>query len=206
MKKSDWIPPDSVALIFRIKKEIMDNTSAKYFQLRLFRAYKSDLMVKFTDNPALNTSFPIEEKRKDNWAIVKAYFPLTSNIQNFKGAMKKDDGSIYDRIGIEVPDKFPVEIDLPGIWFKDLCSFFRNHILDNLKFMMRTFKPNDDNKSKQSLVLLTDSNWSVADKEPAPNKTVMYNFKEGKPESMFAKKTQEDQQFKSLGTFLERKK
>jgi len=191
-KKSKWVPPDSTALIFRVRKAIMDKPNAKYFQLRLFRAYKSQFNVNFPDNPMLNNAYTLEDKGKDSWAIVKGYLPINVPLHQIKeGTKYSKDNAVYDRVGVEIPDKFPVEIELPRVWFKKVGTEFRNHLLKNLQYVMKAYKLKQDGVPEKPIVYLTDGNWDIADREPTAEKTVMYNFKEGKPEELFECKPDE---------------
>ena len=191
--KSTWVPPDPVALRLKVMKTIYDNTNAKYFQLRLFRAYSASLNLDFKDAYMLNQNIPLSTKEHDNWIITKIYLPIASPLHVIKGAMTRHDKSggqvAYDRVGVEIADRFAVEIDTPKVYFKSAQAQLKNNILTNLKYLMTT--KDNPTKGGNAVVLLTDKNWGIVDQDPDPDNIVMYDYKNEKAEGTFECKLKE---------------
>jgi len=172
-KKETWIPPDPVALQLTVKKKIVESPNAKYIQIRVFKKYKINTTMQFEKDQINTPSFPHSEDYP-MWLLTKMYIPVSSEVRRFNKISKKESG-IYDRIGIAIPDKVTVELEIPKLWPVKVRKDFSAYLQQNCNRLFNmVYKSAENNKL---FILLTQENWSVVDTEPNQEKNEVFTLK-----------------------------
>lgn len=166
-KRPQWTPPDSVAVQMNIRKKIIERPKAKYLQLRVFKKYRIGTSVEIEKNPTYSNQVFQHTDDFNMWMIIKAYFPVNTEVRKFPGLMKTPrDGGSYDRVGAKIPKKFHVEVETPRLWPPKVKEQLHKHVIKNIhQFMKSVYMDN-----KEAFYLLTDKNWDVVEDLPAQDK------------------------------------
>jgi len=168
-KKNKWIPPDPVAIQMNIRKKMIERKGSKYLQIRVFKKYRIGTSIEVQDGGwAANQTFQHSDDH-NMWMIIKAYFPVDSEIKRFKQAMMRKDG-VYDRVGAKIPEKFWVEVETPRLWPPKVRDQLHAHVHKNLREFMKSIKLDGKGKKADAFYLLTDKNWDIVDDLPKQDK------------------------------------
>ena len=161
-KKQKYIPPDQVRLTLKIQQDLQANPNAKYLCVTQFTKLTLVNQLETSEGYCVGQT----NQEKTPWMLAKFYFELPVSPLVFK---QTDKPPFKGRIGFEVKDKLPVEIELLNVWPPELKKNAMQKMLSNngtLFIKNNHLKVKKDNKVFKNYIFITEKNFKFEEELP----------------------------------------